>query len=1257
MDEAFQRVVDTIDLWLPALTWLTARLAATRAGRGIERILKDRLSWLKKPEAGKAFRSAFESGLRRYEEAHGTEQAAQAVARVVAHVAEHDTSSMDRGDILYQILADTVDGDTLAGVVTRHAFALEGTKVSVDDVSCALETLIVDYLRPAFRAEPYFTERVGFAELIGLLKELRDATVAPPPDLESLRAQYCAKIVEKYELISMQGISPKVQNQTIGIRMEDVFIPLRVETAGGFVLDTAVLGRLTARLSLSLLTGRSPLMGMLGDELTRLREEFGGHLGEPSPAHESITDPASARSPLSAQVAALLRDIDMRTGLGGASDIEIRTLLGNVLSVEPRASLGIVELLGHPRAVVRGHPGTGKSTITRYVAWAAAAGRGDLIGEDAARRLPLRIRAIEFGDALEKGSVETLDDYLVEREGRFGPLVRHALAAGNALLLLDGLDEVGKADLRARVKERVDDFVADPAFADNHTLITTRIVGYERSGGTGRFPHFTLAELDDDQIADFVKNWYGAIHDEMPGAIDVEAERERLLKAVMRTESIHRMARNPLLLTIIALIKWQGRELPDQRVLLYDAAAQTLIRSWPMTQRRVELDELFIREWLAPAALVILEQQTSDLVDEYTLIETLVDSMRRLKSMTEIEARQATQELLEDVSLHTGILLPRGTDPDGRSLYGFLHQTFAEYMTAYYLAGKWEDDELRLVRYAHDSYWREVLLLMAGHLGTQRRAKAGKLIQAICDLHSSAYEHLIHRDLLLAGRVLGDGVPVGPSDLVESLLARLLRVWAETPITPLRHDIEEVLTALRHTEYAAVSARLARQLGLKPPALLILVGAIGAAHFVDFLADMLSHERLDVRYRAAQLLAEEGDSRGVEALLYLLGAEDESIRYWAARWLAGRDDPAAAEVLVQLLAAQDGWVCIQAAQALRDCQGANVHEALVVALGSDDAMTRCQAGRLLAERHDPRGLEALLHLLGSEDREVRSEVVWWLEGLQDSEVTEALLPLLDTGDEVVRCEAALLLAPSDEPRALDVLAELLGSQDRELRYSAASALAEHNSVQGLASLRETLGEEKPNVLGARLLAERGEPRAFDVLRDELSSDDPWVRYQAAEFLCGRGDPDAFDALVDALRSRNAPFPYQAMQLLAQRADAPCLDIAIDLLAAEDPRFRYDAAQFLVDLDDPRSVGPLVNLLQHEEADVRCASAAILAKSSSPHALRAFQEQGQTMLGDVDIAEGRSVADIGYAYITQHLNPNGELSLSASDSANREGAEG
>ena len=865
--------------------------------------------------------------------------------------------------------------------------------------------------------------------------------------------------------------------------------------------------------------------------------------------------------------------------------VEVERLLETTMDIET--------LMRFPSIVVRGDPGGGKSTLTRYITWAAATGRTKLVGEEAAARLPLCIRAIEFGEALENGRVDSLDEYLADESGRFAPLVKHALATGQALVLIDGLDEVGNPALRARVKERVDDFIADPAFAGNQIVITTRIVGYERSGLTGRFSHFTLAELNDEQIADFVNSWYGAIHDEMPAAIDVQMERQQLLEAIMGNESIHHMARNPLLLTIIALIKWQGRALPEQRVLLYDAAAQTLIRSWPLTQRRVELDELFIREWLAPVALRVFADGTSDLIDEYSLMEELVASMRRLKSMTKIGARQASQELLEDVSLHSGILLPRGTDEDGRNLYGFLHQTFAEYLTAYHLAGRWEDGELNLIEYAHDPYWREVLLLMAGHLGTQRRAKAGRFIEAIRNLHSSPYEDVIHRDLLLAGRILGDGVPAGPGDLIESLLRESFQLWQETPIHALRVDIADVFGDLRTTEYAAVLARLARGSELNASQTLTLARQLGPDHFVDALVELLSAEDPEVRVDAARLLAERDDPRGVEILAELLDTKDLRVRVNAARLLVERDDHRGVEALAELLDHEDPFARVESITLLVARGDPRALKTMAKIIGSTPGIFHdFLVGMLLPEPPDPLRLGTLAGLLGTEEPRVRLGVARVLAERDDARGVDALVALLDTEDLGVRVDAARLLVERDDYRGVDALAELLEAED-----------------------------PKTHIDAARLLAERDDPRGVEALVELLSTEDPRVRYEAARLLAKRDDPRGVEVLVE-------------------------------LLGVEDPMVRGDAARLLAERKDPEIVVALVDLLGAEESRARYEAAWVLCQREDTLALQTIQGRLESMLKDVATVPEqlmgrpyviiRSRADIAYRFLKQHLSPFGEL---------------
>ena len=208
-DSPFKLLIDTTGLWLPALTWLVARLNATRPGRKIEEGLKARIKWLKDPVVEKAFQSAFEKGIRRYEQQRGQLSAAQAVAQVLKDVAEHDLTDLDRATVLDQIFEAKPDIEALGAVIRNHFGVITAEAAPVEAVTAELGLLITKYLRPAFRKERTFAERVGFAEMISLLQDVLAELATPPVDLDALRQAYCAKMARKYEFITIEGFRPR----------------------------------------------------------------------------------------------------------------------------------------------------------------------------------------------------------------------------------------------------------------------------------------------------------------------------------------------------------------------------------------------------------------------------------------------------------------------------------------------------------------------------------------------------------------------------------------------------------------------------------------------------------------------------------------------------------------------------------------------------------------------------------------------------------------------------------------------------------------------------------------------------------------------------------------------------------------------------------------------------------------------------------------------------------------------------------------
>jgi predicted NACHT family NTPase len=185
----------------------------------------------------------------------------------------------------------------------------------------------------------------------------------------------------------------------------------------------------------------------------------------------------------------------------------------------------------HAKVVLLGDPGSGKSSLMRYLAlrWALL--------DDAALRdtqpLPLLIELGHYGRWQCEGRKDffryldeaatwhrwdrqTLDALLSRRSlalqsrASSGATENSALesqATSRVTLLLDGLDEIFDLDTRKDVINDIQSFCNE--YKDVRIVVTSRVVGYQpqRLRDTG-FQHFMLQDLAQDQIDDFLDRWH-----------------------------------------------------------------------------------------------------------------------------------------------------------------------------------------------------------------------------------------------------------------------------------------------------------------------------------------------------------------------------------------------------------------------------------------------------------------------------------------------------------------------------------------------------------------------------------------------------------------------------------------------------------------------------------------------------------------------------------------------------------------------------
>jgi formylglycine-generating enzyme required for sulfatase activity/energy-coupling factor transporter ATP-binding protein EcfA2 len=524
--------------------------------------------------------------------------------------------------------------------------------------------------------------------------------------------------------------------------------------------------------------------------------------------------------PLHARPTAPEADTWRRLRLAGrdVGDVEQALQLRGMLApVESAGPLPIDDALNKEAAlVILGDPGAGKSTLLKHLALHLARGAGGDEGEDGSGPLPILLPLNAYAEALQREDVGLqayLARYYTTRRKELDgveALFDAALAQGQAVVLLDGLDEVQAR--RVYVNRLVEEFVAAHRGREgNRFIVTSRVVGYRDAPlSAGDWPVYTLTDWGRDEIERFATRWTLAFEiathgDTSEARAAAEEERQDLLDAIVPGSGIERLASNPLLLTIMALIKRQRVTLPRERVKLYELYLETLTGAWnkarALDKRPVgpDVDYLETVQVLAPLALWLREENpTAGLVSRGQVENWLTQYYRQEWGEPRGPARQRAREFLAGVRRYSNLLVERG---EGQ--YGFLHLTFEEMLAAKGITLLEDQEGLEKAMntiYQHwlDPAWRETLLLTVGVLGIvgQRPFKAGQVLRELCAGDLPGPDR--GRNVVLAGEALADVGEVGADrKSATAVIDRLVQTMQDPGTSPpVRRDAGHLLGRL-----------------------------------------------------------------------------------------------------------------------------------------------------------------------------------------------------------------------------------------------------------------------------------------------------------------------------------------------------------------------------------------------------------------------------------------------------------------------------
>lgn len=805
------------------------------------------------------------------------------------------------------------------------------------------------------------------------------------------------------------------------------------------------------------------------------------------------------------------------------------------------------------RIVVLGGPGTGKTTLLRYLVGKYA----QLAQADLAAPLPIFVM---LPDLANKGI--SLREYLQYLSKEIGmaedsvDILVQAIADGNAFVCLDSLDEVSPSQ-RPDIIRSINELASD---SGNTWVVGSRFTEYKGGQFTrSQFAEWELLPLDHDLREQLAQRLIAGLRRR-----PLYQEEENIAEALVFVKLLENHSQ--------AAVYVKKFMLPSSRVTLY----QMIINAVLETRERDAIRRGMLLRTVATLALGLYQTKGRTFTR---------DDM--LELLPTIRQQQNENWLTEDMV--TRIIGSGVLEVVAQETYGFRHQTFQEYLAAVELARLLVSRDQTIQeslawRKRTFSRWTEILRLMVGVLA-QKYGKKG------LEAAQRWLRELLEQRETEEGDPGSLGMALALSSLSELAEARV-EDWDAVGGMELEREIlaiwiAELVDSIRFK-------REARQKRLQALAKEITTLRTSALQtLVDQLKAFLDHTEDEIREAMVQVLGAIGERASVEPLTKALHDRSYRVCSAAIRSLWMRKDQVSINTLLDFL---DSPHVFQFDKDIIKtlAEHTPVH-ILLRALHSSDIVTRNDAILAIEKLGEHAPLASLVEIL-SHDFPARAGVLRSYPaaaralgalGKKYSSITNQLLSILHDPESGARMRWAILqaLELSEQQIPLEALVAALRDKESYVRTAAALALSRQNERIPVEPLMEALQDEDSEVraAAARALSRLGARIPVEPLVEALQDEDSEVRVAAVWALSELGERMPVDLLIEALQDKDRHVRHAAVGALGTLGELMPVEPLIAALFDNYKRVRLDALEAL---GERVPIELLPRLLQVEVDSVR-----------------------------------------------------------------------